>query len=163
MWVPSLAREDPACCLAWPKRKRKEPAFSFIFLLFYFQGFYVQKLQPSHLLPHSLFFPMAFSGSLKFAPTSLATLWLDAFCMLLLEIFSCPDVDVRKNPDSEAWVICLEEANLGGSLSESRGCFLKFTPEETGSVRSSFLRRTGLSRVALTQLETFLHTIRVVS
>ena len=32
---------------------------------------------------------MAFSGSLKFALTSLATLRLDAFCMLLLESSRC--------------------------------------------------------------------------
>lgn len=42
--------------------------------------------------------------------------------------------------------------------------FSNLLRRKQGGVRSNdFLRRAGLSRVALAQLETFLHTIRVVS
>lgn len=59
----------------------KKPASLCIFLLSYFQLFYVKLWQRSPLTPYALFFPMAFSQGLKLALRSLASPELSAFCI----------------------------------------------------------------------------------
>ena len=119
---------------AWhgQREKEKNQLFLTFFLLSYFQGFYVKKLQPSPPPPLTLL-PSGFPSRSEIHSDVSGHSLARCFLYVTSGIFQLhPDVDVGKNPDSEAWVICLGRGQPWRSPSESRGCFLKFTPEEAG-------------------------------
>ena len=151
---------------AWHGQREKEKNQLFLTFSCYpiSRDFMSKNCNLPHLLP-SLFFPVAFPQGLKFTLTSLATLWLDAFCMLLLESSSCTRTLMLEKTQTQrhgwsAW----DEASLGGPRVRAGVAFSNLLRRKRGGVRSNdFLRCARVWSVALTQLETFLHTIQVVS
>ena len=117
---------------AWCSQREKEKSQLFLtFPATLFPGILYQKTAtfPTSI-PHS-FLPNGFPWKSEIHSDVCGHSLAGCFLYVTSGIFQLhPDVDVGKNPDSEAWVICLGGSQPWRSLNESRGCFLKFTLEE---------------------------------
>ena len=164
--VGSIPGQGRSCLLpGMAKEKKERTSFFFHFSAILFPGILCQKTSIFPTSSSHSFLPNGFLWKSEIRSDISGHSPAGCFLYVTSGIFQVhPDVDVRKNPDSEAWWSAWEEANLGGPWVRAGVVFSNLLRRKQGGVRSNdFLRRPGLSRVALTQLETFLHMIRVVS
>ena len=132
--VGSIPGQGRSCMLpGTAKEKKKRTSFFLHFPAILFPGILCQKTATFPTSSHHSFLPSGFPSRSEIHSDVSGHSLAGCYLYVTSGIFQLhPDVDVGKNPDSEAWVICLGGGQPWRSPSESRGCFLKFTPEEAG-------------------------------